>query len=55
MKIVGTMLLSFGVGVGIGALFTLLHLPVPAPPTLSGVLGIGGIFFGMWLMQYFFH
>ncbi len=48
-----TVLLSFGVGLLIGAAFTLLHLPVPAPPTLAGVLGIGGIFCGMWVTQYF--
>ncbi|AUW93818.1 MAG: XapX domain-containing protein [Sulfobacillus thermosulfidooxidans] len=50
-----TVLMSFGVGIVVGAVFTLLHLPLPAPPTLSGVLGIVGIFCGMWLTQYLIH
>ena len=33
-------------GLFVGALFTLLKLPIPAPPVLSGVLGIVGVWFG---------
>lgn len=29
-----------------GGLFTFLELPLPAPPTLPGVLGIAGIWLG---------
>ena len=36
-------------GIFVGALFTLLKLPIPAPPVLSGVLGI----FGVWLGHIF--
>ena len=30
----------------VGAVFALLRLPVPAPPTLPGLMGIVGIFLG---------
>ncbi|WP_027364421.1 XapX domain-containing protein [Desulfotruncus alcoholivorax] len=30
----------------IGVLFAKLKLPVPAPPTLAGVMGIVGLFLG---------
>lgn len=36
-----------------GAIFTLLKLPLPAPPTLPGVLGIVGVFLGYMLVNYF--
>lgn len=29
-----------------GAVFTLLRLPLPAPPVLAGVLGIVGVYLG---------
>jgi XapX domain-containing protein len=29
-----------------GAVFAYLQVPIPAPPTLSGVLGIVGIYLG---------
>jgi XapX domain-containing protein len=44
-----TELLSLMIGFGVGAGFAALHLPVPAPMTLSGILGI----FGMWLGMMF--
>lgn len=32
-----------------GFLFGKLKLPVPAPPTIAGILGIVGIALGYWL------
>ncbi len=37
---------AFLVGMVVGLIFTRLHLPVPAPPALAGVLGIVGIYLG---------
>lgn len=34
--------------------FALLKLPIPAPPTLAGVLGIVGITIGYFIAQRFF-
>jgi XapX domain-containing protein len=39
-------LLSGGI---VGFLFGKLKLPVPAPPTIAGILGIVGIALGYWL------
>jgi len=39
-------LLATIVGFLVGFLFAFLRLPVPAPATLSGVMGIVGIFLG---------
>ena len=43
--------LAFLTGLLAGALFAFLEVPVPAPPTLSGVLGIVGIYVGFKLVQ----
>jgi XapX domain-containing protein len=32
-------------GMGVGAIFGLFKLPVPAPPVFAGLMGI----FGLWL------
>jgi XapX domain-containing protein len=32
-------------GAGVGAVFALFKLPVPAPPVFAGLMGI----FGLWL------
>lgn len=37
-------------GVVAGAVFRGLQIPIPAPPDLSGILGIVGIFLGYKLM-----
>ena len=47
-------LLSAVSGLTVGALFSFLELPIPAPPTLSGVLGIIGIYLGFILMNMIF-
>ncbi len=44
-------ILSLLVGIAVGALFTLLKLPIPAPNVLSGVLGISGIYIGKKIVE----
>ena len=44
-------LLSTLSGVTVGALFSFLQLPIPAPPTLPGVMGIVGVYLGFILMK----
>ena len=44
--------IAFLTGLGTGALFSLFKLPIPAPPTLPGVVGIIGIFLGYLLVKY---
>ncbi len=44
---------AFGTGVIVGVVFTLLKLPIPAPPVLAGVLGIVGVFVGFLLVKTF--
>ena len=39
-------LLSMAVGAAVGVLFAALKLPIPAPPVLSGVMGIVGVYLG---------
>lgn len=38
--------LAVGAGFAVGALFSWLRLPLPAPPTLTGILGAFGVFLG---------
>ena len=33
-------------GFVVGVLFSFLRLPIPAPPTLAGVMGIVGVYLG---------
>ncbi|WP_261300698.1 XapX domain-containing protein [Paenibacillus andongensis] len=47
------LLLSLGAGLIIGMLFKVLKLPLPAPPVLSGILGIVGIYLGGKIMELF--
>ncbi len=47
------LLLSLGAGLIIGILFKVLKLPLPAPPVLSGILGIVGIYAGGRIMEFF--
>ncbi|NGM70457.1 XapX domain-containing protein [Natronolimnobius sp. AArcel1] len=41
-----TLVLALLAGVFVGALFSVIQIPIPAPPSLPGVLGIIGIFLG---------
>ncbi|MHA1329787.1 MAG: XapX domain-containing protein [Candidatus Hodarchaeales archaeon] len=45
------LVLAFGTGVMVGVVFALFKLPIPAPPTLSGILGIIGIFIGYLIIR----
>jgi len=51
-------LLSLGTGAIVGIIFSLLKLPLPAPPVISGIAGIVGIYLGgvgyNWLIERFF-
>ena len=44
---------AFAVGIVIGAIFTFLKLPIPAPGVLVGVIGIFGIYLGMVIIKIF--
>lgn len=44
--------LALLVGVTVGAIFSLVGLPIPAPRALSGVMGIIGIYLGYKLATY---
>ena len=46
-------LLALLTGFVTGALFTLLGIPMPAPPELLGVVGIFGIYAGYKVVKYF--
>jgi XapX domain-containing protein len=35
-----------------GAVFAYVGVPIPAPPTVSGVLGIVGIYIGFKIIEY---
>ncbi len=41
-----TVLLAFVAGTVTGSLFAYLQVPVPAPPTVAGMMGIVGVFLG---------
>jgi XapX domain-containing protein len=43
--------LAFLTGLLTGALFAYLEIPIPAPPTIAGILGIVGIYAGFKLIQ----
>lgn len=38
-----------------GAVFSIFKLPIPAPPVLSGISGILGVFFGFILVNGLIH
>ena len=52
------LLLSLVVGFVVGIIFSAFRLPLPAPPVLSGIVGIFGIYLGglgyQWLIARFF-
>jgi len=43
--------LSVGAGLMVGVLFSWLRLPLPAPHTLTGILGAFGVFLGSVLYR----
>ncbi len=46
-------LLTTLTGAGVGVIFALFKLPVPAPPVFAGVMGIVGLWFGYGLVGRF--
>ncbi|MBB6452395.1 XapX domain-containing protein [Salirhabdus euzebyi] len=50
-------ILSLIAGVFVGVLFKIIRLPLPAPPVLTGVIGIFGVYLGGvlvdWASKYF--
>lgn len=46
------LILALLTGIFVGALFRIVEVPIPAPPSLSGILGIVGIFVGYKLMEW---
>ncbi|MCS7245913.1 MAG: DUF1427 family protein [candidate division WOR-3 bacterium] len=47
-------ILSFFTGFITGLLFSLLKLPIPAPPNIAGIMGIVGIFAGYFFYTFVF-
>ncbi|MDQ2052894.1 DUF1427 family protein [Natronolimnohabitans sp. A-GB9] len=47
--IVLSFLAALSVGLLVGALFTVLDFPIPAPPTFAGVMGVMGTVLGLFL------
>jgi XapX domain-containing protein len=45
-------LLSLVAGLLVGVLFKIIKLPIPAPPVLSGVVGIVGVYLGAVLVDW---
>lgn len=43
--------LAFVTGALTGALFAYLEVPIPAPPSIAGILGIVGIYVGFKLVE----
>jgi XapX domain-containing protein len=39
------------VGIGVGSIFSLFRLPIPAPPVFSGLMGIFGLWLGYGLVE----
>ncbi|POT56785.1 XapX domain protein [Citrobacter amalonaticus] len=48
------LLLALIAGLITGFVFTLIKLPIPAPPVWSGVVGIIGVLSGSQLFNYLF-
>lgn len=44
-------LLALVAGVVVGLIFAFLKLPLPAPPVLSGIMGIVGVYLGGMVYQ----
>lgn len=44
-------LASLGVGAALGAAFCFTGLPIPAPPTVAGIVGVVGVWLGYTMAQ----
>ena len=40
-------------GTAVGAIFSIIKLPIPAPPVFSGLMGIVGLWIGFGIVQRF--
>ena len=40
-------------GVAVGGIFSILKLPIPAPPVFAGLMGIVGLLIGYGIVQRF--
>ena len=38
-------------GTAVGAIFSILKLPIPAPPVFAGLMGIVGLWIGFGIVQ----
>ncbi|MFD2043599.1 XapX domain-containing protein [Ornithinibacillus salinisoli] len=47
----GVVIISFLTGIALGIVFSLLKLPIPAPPNFAGVMGIVGVYAGFVLIN----
>ncbi len=51
-------LLALFAGLLVGVIFSVVKLPLPAPPVISGIIGIVGIYLGgqlyQWILKSFF-
>ena len=48
-------LASFITGLLLGAIYTILKLPLPAPTAFAGIMGIVGVYAGYVCVTYFFN
>ncbi len=46
-------LLAFVTGAVVGIIFGLIKLPLPAPATVAGVMGVVGLFCGYLVVSHF--
>ena len=46
-------LLTTLVGIGVGGIFSIFKLPIPAPPVFYGLMGIVGLWMGYGIVQRF--
>lgn len=53
VKYMNLSVLALITGIVAGGIFTALKLPLPAPPTLPGIMGITGIFLGAKIIEFF--
>jgi XapX domain-containing protein len=53
METARDLILALVTGTIMGGIFSLMRLPVPAPQSLAGVVGILGIFLGYLLVKMF--
>jgi XapX domain-containing protein len=40
-------------GIAVGGIFSILKLPIPAPPVFAGLMGIVGLWIGYGIVQRF--